>query len=1136
MELSPSAQSAQHQDPLTGLITLDGWLAQLGDGIVPAAGSLLACDVVSLRHINALFGATAGETFLCVVVDRIRQALPDKAVVIRGPESVLLAWLPSDRGLVAQAFASHVRQTVRGRPVELTGGEEVVPKVTTATIDLAAKTPATAALDALRQELQQRHPETSAVSRDSDAIAASREELQQRLKMPHLLGRDYLFEELLAKLDLPALQPKVVCVVGPAKAGKSRLLSDLAALLRSQSLPLVEVTCSDGPRPVSCGVLKELATGFLTKAPDPLPDDISKLAREHPWLGALFPALHTGITPTPPVPDGDFPLRRVLESLLRALARVSPHIAMIHHLQHADASSLATLASFMLDRRHGMRLVASIDTVDEVIPPDMLALVEQSGITLTLPPLTLDQLVLFLEDVVPDLAQPAIAVSLHRATGGLPIVVEQTLRGWVDDGLLRYLDGHWTFIAEKLAPELEATLSTRDRQRLGQALLANSVSLELLAALWQTDEREVRAIIERGRALAFFHQENPDAPGIVQFTLSKEVLELVDALEPGVRTATRKIVDRLLASLPARGSAAAPVAGHPAPAEAVTHSLGWTMPAPHPVNDEDVDPLCNVIIALRLAGTQFRLYGPASKSVRDAVTGAAKLLNDLLKTRESLTITSDGGLVRIDGKILQRRDTRLALNDFQLWMSDANLRGIGILRGVEADELNRFFHLLVLNAAEEGATFDSKVIALGLKSIQVLSRYTQSTPAAAAPAEEVAVQLDDEMLARLADPGALTNAQWDALRKEFALATEPTRQAVTTHLLKWVRGLDSPEAIGNPAGFDRFLVGCLQQQNEPTILSNAARIASARLQLLLAEHEWGGMLSLLNPLIQRQQQDQSSETQALLSALLSRIGETTALKGLVDRLEVGPEADDEARGVVTLLGEWALRPLIGALKEAPTMLERVRLMKLLREFGDIERQLLARELAQENPWYVYRNILQVMSEVGTPEYLEQIVAKMHYPDARVRVEAVTAAVRIGRSSAQAYLLQGLADEHPEVRARTASLAGLCPRQEVLALLLQMLGAPRADAEKSDTLPVAICLALGHFPQFSEAYAMLLRVAAPGQSVPKLRKTDEVRAAAIMALGNYLHLPEARALVTDAMNDRSQQVRLVAQGVLRQAGI
>jgi GGDEF domain-containing protein len=149
----PSSRAALYQDSLTGLPTVQGWVKELLGSVFPADGSLIACEVAGVASVNQAFGHAAGDLLLREVVARARKALPPTAVLMRGREYTLFAFLPDLSGMVVDAFVSHLRQGVCGNPLALPGGEQIYPKLVTVVQPVVNNTPVLDAVVALERTL-----------------------------------------------------------------------------------------------------------------------------------------------------------------------------------------------------------------------------------------------------------------------------------------------------------------------------------------------------------------------------------------------------------------------------------------------------------------------------------------------------------------------------------------------------------------------------------------------------------------------------------------------------------------------------------------------------------------------------------------------------------------------------------------------------------------------------------------------------------------------------------------------------------------------------------------------------------------------------------------------------------------------
>ncbi|HOF89439.1 MAG TPA: HEAT repeat domain-containing protein, partial [Armatimonadota bacterium] len=400
------------------------------------------------------------------------------------------------------------------------------------------------------------------------------------------------------------------------------------------------------------------------------------------------------------------------------------------------------------------------------------------------------------------------------------------------------------------------------------------------------------------------------------------------------------------------------------------------------------------------------------------------------------------------------------------------------------------------------------------------------------PAEAAEPPMDPAAL--LANPAAVDTAGWDRLAGMIDRVPAPARRLLMANLTRWLREQEARGAgpPASPPGLDHLLIERMHTETDLIALRETALTAEKRLEQLMLGRAWDEMIALLEPIRARLARDRSTDVQRQLGGVLDRIGEGTALRGLIDQSVQSPGSLDRVRRVVVLLGERAMRPLVNALKQTTAMQERVRVMQLLREFGDIQQPLLLDELRAPNAWYVYRNLLQVLEEIGTPDALAAIADKLHHDDARVRAEAISAAVRIAKDQATSYLLTGMQDADADVRARSLSLVGFCPSPRVLEQVLRLLMPPRLGKDEPDGVQLAAVLALGQFDA-EEAFRALAEIIHPRLFSPFRRKSEEVRSAAVSALANHLDRPGVVAVLQAALRDRAIPIRQTAQRIWQQ---
>ncbi len=389
-----------------------------------------------------------------------------------------------------------------------------------------------------------------------DAIPGSAQvvqELANLLDGIRLYGRERQIEDILKILDLPAIHPCTIILVGPPESCPSRFLTGFANLLNGQQVPIAQVNCRPASRDIPNGLLVSLLSGFFNAYPKRrLMDLIGMIVQIHSWLGWYFPVLRVTHDPPPIPPSDPTVINHVLEVVLQSIVRELPHLAIIHHLHEADAESLATLRTLQEIPQQGLRLLASVDPVAGERNPVWVAFSKDLPEPMLLPPLTMRHLRAYLGEVAEELEDQELVKRLFEATNGQPLAIETTLRAWVLDGVLARGEEGWVITFPE-APEAEPERETVDAEssdagkveaeqatdeeehnaehsssvtaqvddlldHLGQAALVDTTTLTFLSMLWRLPFEETTSLLERGRLLGYLAEVHEDDPERVDFS------------------------------------------------------------------------------------------------------------------------------------------------------------------------------------------------------------------------------------------------------------------------------------------------------------------------------------------------------------------------------------------------------------------------------------------------------------------------------------------------------------------------------------------------------------------------------------------------------------------------------------------
>lgn len=115
-----------------------------------------------------------------------------------------------------------------------------------------------------------------------------------------------------------------------------------------------------------------------------------------------------------------------------------------------------------------------------------------------------------------------------------------------------------------------------------------------------------------------------------------------------------------------------------------------------------------------------------------------------------------------------------------------------------------------------------------------------------------------------------------------------------------------------------------------------------------------------------------------------------------------------------LLDKTAITPLISVLGRLKSIHGRKRIITILIDLGKKDIQTLAKGL-YDSRWYVVRNILYILRQIGDKKALEYLIDTVKHPDSRVRREAIKAIGELKNPLALQLLKDCLNDYDPSIR-------------------------------------------------------------------------------------------------------------------------
>ncbi len=251
---------------------------------------------------------------------------------------------------------------------------------------------------------------------------------------------------------------------------------------------------------------------------------------------------------------------------------------------------------------------------------------------------------------------------------------------------------------------------------------------------------------------------------------------------------------------------------------------------------------------------------------------------------------------------------------------------------------------------------------------------------------------------------------------------------------------------------------------------------------------------------------------AVASRLVARLGTARA----EDRRE-------ELVAVCASLGHEMALAVADALADTPDRSARRAYLAVLVALGP-EALPVLEDMTSDGRWFVVRNAVSVLGDVGGDRAVELVTTGLGHPEAKVRRETLLALAKLGGDDA-GLLVQGvIGDPDPEVRQAAAMAAGELRVERALKPLLAVL-----DQESDPEVLIAVLRALGQLGDPGAVNSIEKHAVGSFFSRPPA----EVRIAAYRALHN-IGTPHARELIRQAAEDKDLQVRAAVRPLVAEA--
>ncbi|WP_028584690.1 cyclic nucleotide-binding domain-containing protein [Desulfogranum mediterraneum] len=193
---------------------------------------------------------------------------------------------------------------------------------------------------------------------------------------------------------------------------------------------------------------------------------------------------------------------------------------------------------------------------------------------------------------------------------------------------------------------------------------------------------------------------------------------------------------------------------------------------------------------------------------------------------------------------------------------------------------------------------------------------------------------------------------------------------------------------------------------------------------------------------------------------LDRISSRKLLEQLLADFLHGSENSEYAANLLTDLGKKSVRHQLQYLMASDSKSERKQLLSLIRQSGQGAGEVLIEQLEQPSPWYVCRNIIRLLGEIGRPSLLPAMASFTGHSDLRVQQETLSTAAKLGGKEIQPFLVQALAAVDDSLKVRVVHQMNNFPAASYVAPLSDILeGRQVVQPKNKQILQLAICRTL-----------------------------------------------------------------------------
>jgi HEAT repeat protein len=247
---------------------------------------------------------------------------------------------------------------------------------------------------------------------------------------------------------------------------------------------------------------------------------------------------------------------------------------------------------------------------------------------------------------------------------------------------------------------------------------------------------------------------------------------------------------------------------------------------------------------------------------------------------------------------------------------------------------------------------------------------------------------------------------------EEAAKAEQVKQEEVIHSLE-----DQLHAVKESEETLEFLLDKLNKEENTLSYKTIAHKILDKIKPLREEKNWGGLFPVIIAFTAHSNPggSRSPEQKNIASDMLQKLLHSDMIDYLIARLcSRHKEYRREIQQMLVLLGEKAMKQLLTSLIVTEAAYARRQIFDTLAIFGEMVR-LEAEKRLNDERWFVVRQMVSLLGEIGSPQSLGAIKTAFRHEDARVKSEALKAIAKIPSNESTAFLLQRLAEDNAALK-------------------------------------------------------------------------------------------------------------------------